>query len=150
MRRATLAAAMVLTLLGGAVPAAADGVKYYAYDGAFEDAVFDLRSAIIDRGLVIDYVSHVGAMLNRTKEDVGGDQALFANADIFLFCSAVLSRKVMEADPDNIAHCPYAVFVTEAGDGSGTVRIGYRELPDGPMQEVEALLDGIAREAAGL
>ena len=128
--------------------AAAEGTKVYDFDGSFEDATFGVESAIVDRGLVIDFVSHVGTMLERTKEDVGGSQTLFANADVFLFCSAVLSRKVMEADLGNIAHCPYGIFVTEAGDG-GAVQIGYRLMPDGPMKEVEALLDAIAREAAG-
>lgn len=138
-------------LLALALPAlaAAEGVKLYEADASFEDAAFAVESAIVNQGLVIDYVSHVGAMLNRTREDVGSDRTLFANADVFLFCSAVVSREVMEADPDNIAYCPYSVFVTEAGDGSGTVRIGYRTMPAGPMQKVEALLDAIAREAAG-
>ena len=129
--------------------AAADGVKLYDFDGSFDDAAFAVESAIVGEGLVIDYVSHVGEMLNRTQEDVGGAKQLFENANVFLFCSAVLSRKVMEADPTNIGHCPYGIFVTEAGDGSGKVQIGYREMPDGPMQEVEALLDKIANEAIG-
>ena len=127
------------------VLAAADGVKTYPFDGEFDDATFAVENAILDRGLVIDHVSHVGEMLARTKEDVGGAKDLFAAADVFLFCSAALSRKMMEADPMNIAHCPYGVFVAETEAG---VTIGYRELPAGPMDEVEALLDAIAREAA--
>lgn len=114
------------------------------FDGAFEDATFAVESAIVDRGLVIDYVSHVGDMLNRTGADVGSDEMLFANADIFVFCSAVLSRKVMEADPMNIAHCPYGVFVAER---EGAVMVGYRTYPDGPMQEVQALLADIVADA---
>ncbi len=138
----------VLTAVAFPAMAAAEEAKFYSFDGSFEDAAFGVESAIVDRGLVIDYVSHVGAMLERTKEDVGGSKTLFANANVFLFCSAVLSRKVMEADPMNIAHCPYGIIVTEAGDGSGKVQIGYRQMPDGPMKEVEALLDEIAREAS--
>ena len=140
----TMAVALALPAM-----AAADGVKLYDFDGSFDDAAFAVERAIVGEGLVIDYVSHVGEMLNRTQEDVGGAKKLFSNADVYLFCSAVLSRKVMEADSTNIGHCPYGIFVTEAGDGSGKVRIGYREMPDGPMQEVEALLDKIAAEAAG-
>ena len=131
-------------LVASATAGHADGATTYAFDGAFEDAAFGVESAIVDRGLVIDYVSHVGEMLARTGADVGSDKMLFEEADIFLFCSAVLSRKVMEADPMNIAHCPYGVFVAEIG---GEVSVGYRNLPDGPMQEVQALLDEIAREA---
>jgi hypothetical protein len=46
----------------------------------------------------------------------------------------------------NIAFCPYGIFVSER---DGEVLIGYRNFPEGPMQEVQALLDEIAREAAG-
>lgn len=116
------------------------------FDGSFEDATFAVESAIVDQGLVIDYVSHVGEMLNRTGADVGSDTMLFKEADIFVFCSAVVSREVMEADPMNLAHCPYGIFVAETEDG---VMVGRRDYPDGPMEKVEALLDGIIDEAVG-
>jgi uncharacterized protein (DUF302 family) len=118
----------------------------YPYDGTFEDAAFSVESAIIGKGLVIDYVSHVGEMLSRTGSDVGSDVELFGAADVFVFCSAVLSRKMMEADPMNIAHCPYGIFVADQG---GEVLVGYRHYPEGPMQEVQSLLDEIVNEALG-
>lgn len=124
--------------------ASAQDVITYDFDGSFEDGTFALENAIIDRGLVIDYVSHVGEMLNRTAADVGSDVEIFSGADIYLFCSAAVSRRVMEADPMNIVHCPYSIFVAEMGDG---VIFGHRAYPDGPMQEVEALLDAIIIEA---
>lgn len=116
----------------------------YSYDGSFEDAAFSLESVIIVKGLNIDYVSHVGDMLNRTKQDVGSDVTLFDQAEIYIFCSAVLSRKMMEADPMNIAHCPYGIFVT---DREGQVMLGYRNYPEGSMQDVQALLAEIVGEA---
>jgi len=130
-------------------PAFADGhgageATTYDFDGSFEDATFAVESAIVGPGLVIDYVSHTGEMLNRTGADVGSDVKIFEAADIFLFCSAVLSRKVMEANPMNIAHCPYGIFVAER---EGKVMVGYRNYPEGEMQEVQALLDQLAREA---
>ena len=137
-------AALALAL--GTFAAAAQDATTYPFDGTFEDAAFAVESAIIGKGLVIDYRSHVGEMLNRTGADVGSEVKVYDNADVFLFCSAVLSRKVMEADPMNIAHCPYGIFVT---DREGQIAVGYRHLPDGPMQEVQTLLDDIAREAAG-
>ena len=124
----------------------AEGSTFYPFDGSFEDAAFSVESAIIGKGLVIDYVSHTGEMLNRTGADVGSDVELFAEADIFVFCSATLSREVMEADPMNIAYCPYGVFVAER---NGEVMIGYRNYPEGEMQKVQNLLDDIAREAIG-
>lgn len=123
---------------------AMDGATTYTFDGSFDDATFAVESAIVGRGLVIDYVSHTGEMLDRTKADVGSDVHLFDAADIFLFCSASLSRKVMEADVMNIAHCPYGIFVA---DREGAVMIGYRNYPDGPMQEVQSTLDEIVQEA---
>ena len=137
------------TLAVAAVPlmaAADEQAVVYDYDGSFEDAAFELESAILDRGLVIAHVSHVGGMLNRTAEDVGATETLFQQADVYLFCSAVLSREVMAADPLNIAHCPYGIFLT---DREGAVQVGYRRMPDGPMQDVQALLDEIAQEVAG-
>ena len=116
----------------------------YDYDGSFEDATFAVENAIIGKGLVVDYVSHTGEMLNRTGPDVGSDIEIFKAADVYLFCSAVVSRRVMEADPMNIVHCPYSIFVA---DIEGKVTVGYPTFPDGPMQEVQALLDEITKSA---
>lgn len=140
----TLSAILVALATTGA--AFAQNITTYKSDANFEDTAFALESAIIGRGLVVDYVSHVGAMLARTGADVGSDVQLFENADVFLFCSATTSRNVMEADIMNIAFCPYGVFVADTGD---EVMVGFRDLPEGAMQEVQTLLDGIAREAVG-
>ncbi|MEL7256263.1 MAG: DUF302 domain-containing protein [Pseudomonadota bacterium] len=129
---------------GLATSAYAEAPVVVPYDGSFEDAAFAIESAIVDQGLVIDYVSHVGEMLARTGADVGSDKTLFKEADIFIFCSAVVSREVMEADPMNIAHCPYGIFVAENADG---VMIGYRSYPDGEMKKVQDLLAKIVAEA---
>ena len=117
-----------------------------AFDGAFDDATFSVESAILDAGLVIDYVSHTGEMLARTGADLGSDVTIFDAADVFLFCSAVVSRRMMEVDPMNIVHCPYSIFVA---DQEGDVVIGYRNYPNGIMKEVQALLEGIVQEALG-
>ncbi|MGM0585396.1 MAG: DUF302 domain-containing protein [Pseudomonadota bacterium] len=144
MKRAILAG---LLALAAALPAAAQQAVTYDTEAGFDDAAFALENAIINRGLVVDHVSHVGAMLERTREDVGSDETLFEAADVYVFCSATLSREVMEADPMNVAHCPYGVFVAER---QGEVMVGYRSYPEGPMQKVQTLLDEIAREAAGM
>jgi uncharacterized protein (DUF302 family) len=133
----------VFALIGGQATAADQSVTY-TFDGSFEDAAFAVESAIVGRGLVIDYVSHTGEMLARTAADVGSDVELFTEADIFLFCSAQLSREVMESDPMTIAHCPYGIFVAERG---GEVMVGYRTYPEGEMQKVQSLLDEIVKEA---
>jgi uncharacterized protein (DUF302 family) len=139
-------AAIVAALSVASAAAAQDSAVVHVFDGSFEDAAFAVETAIVGRGLVIDHVSHVGDMLNRTGADVGSDVEIFEKADVMTFCSAVLSRKVMEADPMNIVHCPYGIFVAER---EGQVMVGHRTYPEGPMQEVEALLDSIVVEAVG-
>ncbi|WP_417280143.1 DUF302 domain-containing protein [Celeribacter sp.] len=137
--------ALALTCATPATPALAnDQAITFDYDGTFEDATFAVEDAIVSKGLVIDYRSHTGEMLERTKADVGSDVTIFDAADVFLFCSAVVSRQVMEADPGNIVHCPYSIYVA---DRAGQVTIGFRDYPDGPMQAVEDLLTEIVEEA---
>ena len=124
----------------------------------FEDVRDDLKLAIEGKGLVIDYHSYVNRMLERTAQDVGAAKKLYADAQGFVFCSAVLSRKTMEADPSNAALCPYSIMVYATAADPGTVHVAYRRpwRPDGSaaskaaLKEVEALLDSIAREALGL
>ena len=94
-----------------------DMAVLHAYDGAFDDATFSVESAILNAGLVIDYVSHTGEMLARTGAELGSKITIFDAADVFLFCSAVVSRRVMEVDPMNIVHCPYSIFVADQQGG---------------------------------
>lgn len=133
-----------LFMLGMVQAAQAENTVLYKYDGSFDDATFAVEGAIVGKGLVIDYVSHVGEMLERTGPDVGSDIQVFKAADVFLFCSAVVSRKVMEADPLNLVHCPYSIFVMEDDNG---VRIGHLTYPDGPMKMVQELLVSIVDDA---
>lgn len=146
MKHLLLAAVAALT----AQAAMAQDMVTYQTEQGFDDVVFGLESAILDQGLVIDHVSHVGDMLERTRADVGSDVVLFEKADVYSFCSATLSRKVMEADPMNIRFCPYDIFVATFADAPESAVVGYRTMPEGAMKEVEALLDTIARSAAGL
>lgn len=130
----------------------------YAKRAKFEDVRDDLQAAIEGKGLVIDYHSYVNRMLERTGKDVGSARKLYADAQAFVFCSAVLSRKTMEADVANAALCPYSIMVYATAQNPGTVHVSYRRpwRPDGStaskaaLKEVEALLDAIAREALGL
>ena len=147
MRRVLALFSFILVLPALAATAGEDRpwVRYLEYDGSFEDAAFGIESAIIDRGLKVDHVSHVGDMLNRTAADVGATKQIFVRADVYQFCSATLSRKMMEVDPLNIVFCPYSVFVADTGE---KVYIGHPVYPEGPMKEVEALLDAIVRDAA--
>jgi len=100
---ATVLALFALTVQSHADEAA---VVTYEVDASFEDASLNVQDAIINRGLVVDYVARVGDMLNRTADDVGAERKVYASADVHIFCSATLSRKMMEADVTNVGHCP--------------------------------------------
>lgn len=133
-----------------AVPLNAGDVVTFTTDESFDDVIFGLENAIIDQGLVIDGTSHVGEMLARTGRDVGSDKIIFLNADVYSFCSAALSRKVMEADPMNLMFCPYDIFVMVRPETPDETIIGYRAMPEGPMKDVEALLETISKSAIGI
>ena len=130
----------------------------YSKKAKFEEVRDDLKLAIEGKGLVIDYQSHVNRMLERTGKDVGSARKLYVDAQAFVFCSAALSRRTMEADAANAALCPYSITVYATAQQPDTVTVAYRRpwRPDGSaaskaaLKEVEALLDGIAREALGL
>lgn len=143
-----LLATLALTIAASSV-SAADMITYDT-DQSFDDVTFGLENAILDAGLVIDHISHTGDMLERTKGDVGSDVTLFLHADVFSFCSAKLSRDVMEADPMNIVFCPYDIFVMVRPETPEVTTIGFRTFPDGAMKTIEALLDSIAKAAIGL
>jgi uncharacterized protein (DUF302 family) len=133
-------------------------VVAYSRQAKFEDVSEDLKLAIEGKGLVVDHVSYVGRMLERTGRDVGSGRRLFVDAQAFQFCSAVLSRATMEADASNVAFCPYTITVYETVEQPGRVFVSYRRpvRDDAPaasraaLRKVEALLDSIAREAAGV
>jgi uncharacterized protein (DUF302 family) len=133
-------------------------VVSYAKKAKFEDVREDLKTAIEAKGLVIDYQSYINKMIERTGADLGATRKVYLDAQSFVFCSAALSRKTMEADPANVAMCPYAITVYATVQAPDRVVVAYRRpwRPDGSaaskaaLKEVEALLDGIARSAVGM
>jgi uncharacterized protein (DUF302 family) len=158
----TMARVLLLALLAlictAALAADPPPVVAYSKKAKFEDVRDDLKSAIEARGLVIDYQSNVNRMLERTGKDVGSSRKLYADAQAFVFCSATLSRKTMEADLANVSMCPYTMVVYATAQEPDKVFVTYRRpwRPDGSaaskasLKEVESLLDGIAREGLGL
>ncbi|MCB1471946.1 MAG: DUF302 domain-containing protein [Rhodobiaceae bacterium] len=137
-------------LLAAPVSAADDLVTVTTKDAPFATVAQDLNDAIVNRGFNIDYHGFIGDMLKRTAGDVGATKELYSDAEFFTFCSAVVSRRVMEAEIGNIAYCPYVLFVYEDAAMAGTVTVGFRKLPaGGGRDEVNTLLEEIAKQAAG-
>ncbi len=157
MRAHALLVPILVSTAAAALAAEPHPIVTYSAQAKFADVRDDLRAAIEGKGLVIDYESHVNRMLERTGKDVGSARKLYADAQAFVFCSAPLSRKTMEADPANMAMCPYAIVVYATAQAPDKVFVAYRRpwRPDGSpaskaaLKEVEALLDSIAREAVG-
>lgn len=111
----------------------------------------DTREAIVlaieNRGLVVNYTSHIGAMLARTGSDIGTPRPIYGQAEIVEFCSASLSRQMMEADPHNIVLCPFAISIyTLPGDEQATW-IAYRQPQGAAARLVGPLLEAITAEA---
>jgi len=95
--------------------------------GSFADVREAVEMAITGRGYVINNVSHIGEMLERTGKDLGGGKQIFLNAEALEFCSATVSRMMMESDPDNIVFCPYIISIYVLPGKPDEVRVAYRK-----------------------
>lgn len=154
----TFVFAFLTALCSLALAADPPPVVSYSKKAKFEDVRDDLNSAIEDRGLVVDYHAFVNRMIERTGKDLGSTRKVYRDAQAFVFCSAALSRKMMEADPANAAMCPFSITVYATAQEPDRVYVAYRRpwRPDGSaaskaaLNEVDALLDGIARAALGM
>lgn len=132
-------------------------LKLYTTKGSFDDVRQDVEIAITNRGLVVDHVSHISDMLERTGKDLGLPGNIFGKAESLQFCSATVSRRMMQADPSNIVFCPYGIVVYTLPKDPKTVYVGYRrpelvgsEASKASLKAVEDLLDGIVKEALDL
>lgn len=146
--------ALLALVFGLPRDASAQDLRTYIKAASFEDVKFDLTNAITNRGLVVDYTGNVGGMLERTGKDVGSTKAIYKNAEYFSFCSAKLSREMMEADAANVGFCPFVMFAYVTAVKPAEVVVGYRRLPKGEtaasvkaLAAVNDLLDGLAKEA---
>jgi uncharacterized protein (DUF302 family) len=149
--------ALVCLLLVLAVPSAFADKNYmasYAVKGVFEEVRDNIVFTINGRGMVINNVSHIGEMLERTGKDLGAGKQIFLKAEALEFCSATLSREMMEADPHNIVFCPYIINVYVLPSDPKTVHISFRK-PDlvgsaqskKSLKAVEELLNSVVQEA---
>ncbi|MCW5575476.1 MAG: DUF302 domain-containing protein [Burkholderiales bacterium] len=147
--------AAVLLLAACAANAASPAVQLRTVKGTFADVRERVVMALEDRGLVINYNAKIGDMLERTGRDLGRERRIYGNAEMLEFCSARLSRDMMEADPHNIVYCPYAIAVYTLPQSPGVVHLSYR-LPDAAgsetsrraLQAVGKLLADVVDEAA--
>lgn len=161
--RAGAIACAGLLMFAVAVPGQAQpaGKQHYSTKGSFEDVLLDLKDAIVNRGLVIDYTGHIDKMLERTSQAAGsvtaaGSKSPYLNAKYMHFCSAKLTHEAVSANVFNMAICPYVVFIFETKSEPGKIIVGYRSPIPGPskrskeaLAKIEKLLNDIAKEATG-
>lgn len=153
IRAAAVCAGLFMAGIGLSAPVvAADAVMYSRSGSTYEDVRLELENAIIGEGLKIDYTGNIAGMLERTGKDVGSNAPIYLKAEFFTFCSAKLSRQMMEADPANMSQCPYVVFIYQRAATVKEVTVGYRKLKaEGrgkkALDEINAMLDRIAKSA---
>jgi uncharacterized protein (DUF302 family) len=139
-----------LFLLLTATFAQADGwLHRESVRGSFDEIKEGLVMAVENRGLVINYTSHIADMLARTGADIGAGKQIFNKAEIVEFCSANLSRRMMELDPKNIVMCPFAISIYTLPGETDTVWLSYRKPQGQQAAMVGELLEGVIAEAAG-
>jgi len=131
-----------------------DHQMLYVVQGEFAEVKENIELAITEQGLVIDNIATVGAMLERTGADLGATRQIYTDGDVFEFCSAALSREMAEADPTNLAFCPYTVHVYTIPEESGNVYVGYRrptitgnEESQAALRKIDDLLNTIVSES---
>lgn len=155
MRRITLAIlGWVLWGLSASAFAANDYRVTYTSNQDFETVKSAITDAIIGKGLVINNTSHIGEMLARTGKDLGDAKRVFINAESYEFCSAVVSREMMQADPHNIVFCPYIISVYVLPNEPKKTYVSFRK-PDlvgspaskAALKDVEKLLRSIIQDA---
>ncbi|MGI9513157.1 MAG: DUF302 domain-containing protein [Anderseniella sp.] len=153
MALAAAIAASPTTVLGGEP---AETIKTAA--GNFDDVFSDLQDAVVNRGLVIDYVGDVGKMLERTADAAKGTDTKvpYLHARYLQFCSSALTHEAVDADVHNLAMCPYVVFAYQTRARPDEVSVGYRQVTLGSSQTSQAaqskvhdLLKAVVNEAVG-
>jgi uncharacterized protein (DUF302 family) len=142
-------------LLSHGVAAAEEYRVTRSVTGKFEDIRDNVAAAITNQGLVINNVSHIGEMLERTGKDLGDNRQVFLKAEILEFCSAIVSRESMKADPHAIVFCPYGVSVYVLPFDPDKVYLSYRKPQAGntPQEKqaqrtLEKLMHNIVHEAS--
>lgn len=124
-------------------------VEVVSVKGGFADIKDNLTQAIEGRGLVVSYTAQVGEMLERTAADLGANRRVYGNGEVLEFCSAKLSRQMMEADPRNLIYCPYSIAIYTVPDQPGQVFIARKPMPAGEVfAPIDQLLKDIVAEAA--
>ena len=86
---------------------------------SFTDTRDAIVTAVENRGIVINYTARIADMLERTGADIGATRKIFDQAETVEFCSAGLSRKMMESSPHYIVLCPFTISIARSNRRAG-------------------------------
>ncbi|MGA9992837.1 MAG: DUF302 domain-containing protein [Thiobacillaceae bacterium] len=144
----------LLGMIAGVAQASDNFTALFKTHGKFADVRDMLVSTIEGRGLKINHANYIADMLERTGKDLGATKQVYANGEQFEFCSAIISRRMMEADPHAIVMCPYIISVYTIPNDGDTVYLAYRKPAVGSnkalkkaLADVDSLLSSIIKEA---
>ncbi|VAW82836.1 hypothetical protein MNBD_GAMMA12-1873 [hydrothermal vent metagenome] len=127
----------------------------YVINETFDIAKDNVKEALSDKGLKINTIAHISTMLKRTGKSLGNPSNIYTAAENIEFCSAIVSRATMQANPHNIVYCPYIISIYSLKSNPKITYISYRRVPNlkdkkshKALQAVEKLLDDIAKTAS--
>jgi uncharacterized protein (DUF302 family) len=103
-------------------------IKTITIKGDYADIKETLEMAITDRGMVISKVFFIADMLQRTGKVVGATNLVYVNGEILSFCSARLSRKMMQANPEYISICPFKISVYSLPNNPANIYLTYQAI----------------------
>jgi uncharacterized protein (DUF302 family) len=123
--------------------------------GSFDEIKQLLIVAIENQGLVVDHLSKVGDMLERTGRDLGATRTLYSQAEVLQFCSANYSRQMMQADLRLLAYCPFGIGIYTLPGETDRVHLVYRRIEaqgvsaeaTEALRKIDGVLGAIVREA---
>ena len=124
--------------------AAESYVVLFKTQGAYQDVRDSLEAAIEGKGLKVNHSNKIAAMLDRTGKDLGASKRVYEEAEQLEFCSATLSRQMMEADPHAIVMCPYIVAVYTVPNDKN-VYLAYRKPPATQNPALKKALAGVEK-----
>lgn len=124
----------------------------YKVESGFDETKDFLQLAITDKGMKISTTMHISEMLDRTAKDTGLEKRLYEKAESLEFCSVIMSYKMSEAHPANLAVCPLTISLYTLPDAPEHTYITYQRpylLGDGAeaADALVELLDSIVRSA---
>ncbi len=120
--------------------------------GDYDEVWEALKILLTEKGLVISSVAHVGEMLDRTGKALNRAEKIYGKAKVMEFCSAVLSRNMMEKNPHFIAFCPYRIMVYTFPEEENKVYLSYRRLlwkdesRKDVLEPIEELLEELVKD----